>query len=185
MLRTKRVVTLVTLPDWNEADPRLQKYADYRLWCRERPIGFFQPYKVKVPFNAGGEGARVRTSRIAYGDKSQRVAFPNMDAEGDPYYRYVTKRKSELIHSETWDADEFHGEGDAGGSEPVDPDEIERRKLTEVALRLYQPWDDETKFTYEEVADAIGEKSDTWVGNRVREWENGEHRDLAPTPAEA
>jgi hypothetical protein len=184
LLRSKRVVTLATLPDWNEADPRLQKYADYRVWCRERPIGFFQPYKVTVPFNSSGSGAKVRTKGLSYGDDTDRIAFPNMDAEGDPYYHYLTERKDELIHSSTWDADALEG-GDGGdGTEPVNPEEIERRELTKVAIRLYKPWDEETTRSYEEVADAIAEKSDTWVGNRVREWKNGEHRELVPDPRE-
>ena len=59
--------------------------------------------------------------------------------------------------------------------EEYNPEEIERRELTKVAIRLYKPWDEETARSYEEVADAIAEKSDTWVGNRVREWKNGDH----------
>lgn len=184
LLRSKRVVTLATLPDWNEADPRLQKYADYRVWCRERPIGFFQPYKVTVPFNSSGSGAKVRTKGLSYGDDTDRIAFPNMDAEGDPYYHYLTERKDELIHSSTWDADALEGGDEGDGTEPVNPEEIERRELTKVAIRLYKPWDEETTRSYEEVADAIAEKSDTWVGNRVREWKNGEHRELVPDPRE-
>jgi hypothetical protein len=184
LLRSKRVVTLATLPDWNEADPRLQKYADYRVWCRERPIGYFQPYKVTVPFNSSGSGAKVRTKGLSYGDDTDRIAFPNMDAEGDPYYHYLTERKDELIHSSTWDADALEGGDEGDGTEPVNPEEIERRELTKVAIRLYKPWDEETTRSYEEVADAIAEKSDTWVGNRVREWKNGEHRELVPDPRE-
>jgi hypothetical protein len=184
LLRSKRVVTLATLPDWNEADPRLQKYADYRVWCRERPIGFFQPYKVTVPFNSSGSGAKVRTKGLSYGDDTDRIAFPNMDAEADPYYHYLTERKDELIHSSTWDADALEGGDEGDGTEPVNPEEIERRELTKVAIRLYKPWDEETTRSYEEVADAIAEKSDTWVGNRVREWKNGEHRELVPDPRE-
>ena len=184
LLRSKRVVTLATLPDWNEADPRLQKYADYRVWCREKPIGFFQPYKVTVPFNSGGSGAKTRTKGLSYGEDTDRIAFPNMDAEGDPYYRYLTERKDELIHSSTWDADTLEGDAEGDGEEPVSPEEIERREQIKVAIRLYKPWDTDTTRSYEEVADAIAEKSDTWVGNRVREWKNGKHRELVPDPRE-
>jgi len=184
LLRSKRVVTLATLPDWNEADPRLQKYADYRVWCREQPIGFFQPYKVTVPFNSTGSGAKVRTKGLSYGTDTDRIAFPNMDAEGDPYYRYLTEQKDELIHSSTWDADALGGDGEGDGEEPATPDEIERREQIKVAIRLYKPWDTDTTRSYEEVADALAEKSDTWVGNRVREWRNGKHRELVPDPRE-
>lgn len=184
LLRTKRVVTLATLPDWNEADSRLQKYADYRVWCREKPIGFFQPYKVTVPFNSSGSGAQVRTKRLRSGGETGRIAFPNMDAENDPYYRHLTERKDELIHSEGWDADALATEEETEG-EALDQDEMERRELTKVAIRLYKPWDKNTGISYEAVADAIDNKSDTWVGNRVREWKNGEHRDLVPDPTES
>jgi len=182
LLRSKRVVTLATLPDWNEADPRLQKYADYRVWCREKPIGFFQPYKVTVPFNSSGSGARVRTKGLSDGDDTDRIAFPNMDAEGDPYYRYLAERKDELIRSSTWNADALEGDAEGDGTDVVSPEEIELRELTKVAIRLYKPWDEETTRSYEEVADAIAEKSDTWVGNRIREWKNGDHRELVSDP---
>lgn len=182
LLRAKRVVTLATLPDWNEADRRLQKYADYRIWCRERPIGFFQPYKVTVPFNSSGSGPPVRTKGLSYGDSTDRIAFPNMDAMDDPFYEFMTEEKDELIHSSSWDADMLTGEGEE--EEQLDPEEIERRELTKVAIRLYKPWDDDTDRSYKEVADAIAEKSGSWVGNRVREWKNGEHRDLVEDPRE-
>lgn len=184
LLRAKRVVTLATLPDWNEADPRLQKYADYRIWCREKPIGYFQPYKVTVPFNSNGSGAKTLTKGLSYNDGTDRIGFPNMDAEGDPYYQHLTERKDELIHSSGWDADAISDADAAGGDEPVNPDEIKRREQIKVALRLYKPWDEEKTRSYEDVADAIEEKSDSWVGNRVREWKNGKHRELVPDPSE-
>lgn len=184
LLRSKRVVTLATLPDWNEADPRLQKYADYRIWCREKPIGFFQPYKVTVPFNSSGAGSKVRTKGLSYGDDTDRIAFPNMDAEGDPYYHYLSERKDELIHSNTWDADVLGGEGSGEGSEPIDPDELERREAIKYAIRLYRPWNDDADVSQAEVANTLlqEEYSESWVGNRVREWKKGEHRELVEDP---
>lgn len=185
LLRTKRVITFATLPDWNEADPRLQKYADYRVWCRERPIGFFQPYKVTVPFNSSGAGPSVRLKGLSNGSASnaRRIRFPNMDAKNDPYYRHLTKKKDDLIDSSTWDADVLEGDGEEE-EEELSEEEIERRELTKVAIRLYEPWDDDTVRSYEEVADAIHDRGESWVGNRVREWRNGEHRDLVPDPTE-
>lgn len=184
LLRTKRVITIATLPDWNEADPRLQKYADYRVWCREKPIGFFQPYKVTVPFNSSGSGSKTRTKGLSYGDNTDRIAFPNMDAENDEYYHYISNKKDDLIHSSTWDADTLEGDADGDGEEPANPEEIERREQIKVAIRLYKPWDDDTTHSYEEIAGALAAKSDTWVGNRVREWKNGKHRELVPDPRE-
>ena len=184
LLRAKRVVTIATLPDWNEADPRLQKYADYRLWCRERPMGYFQPYKITVPFNSGGSGPKVRTKGLGYGPNTDRISFPNMDAEGDPYYRYLARKKDQLIDSTSWDADEVFGDGEEEDDEPLSEEEIERRELTKVAIRLYQPWDEDAGHSYEDVASAIVDRGASWVGNRVREWRNGEHRELVPDPTE-
>jgi len=64
----------------------------------------------------------------------------------------------------------------------VDPKEVERRELTKVAIRLYEPLNEKTERSYEEIAEAIADRSDTWVGHCVREWRNGKHRDLVPDP---
>lgn len=188
LLRTKRVVSLATLPDWNEADPRLQKYADYRVWCRERPIGYFQPYKVTVPFNSGGAGMSVGTKGLSYDDRgtTDRIRFPDMDENGDPYYQHLTEIKDELIHSNGWDADSLvDGIGEDGSEqEQLTEEEIQRREQIRIAIRLYKPWDDSTEHSYEEVADAIQEKSASWVGNHIREWRNGKHRDIVSDPRE-
>lgn len=181
LLRAKRVVTLATLPDWNEADPRLQKYADYRLWCRERPIGHLQPYKITVPFNSAGSTG-IRTKGLGTGGSTDRISFPNMDSEDDPYYHYLSRRKDELIHSTGWDADALTGDDEEQEEEALTEEEIEDRELTKVALRLYRPWDDETEHSYEDVADAIGDRSYGWVGKKVRQWKKGEHRELVPDP---
>lgn len=181
LLRTKRVVTLATLPDWNEADPRLQKYADYRVWCRERPIGYFQPYKVTVPFNSGGSGARVRTRGLNYqSDTARRIQFPNMHAQNDEFYRHISQRKDELIHSQSWDADSLQEQEDE--EEDLEPEQVQRREAIRYAIRLYQPWDDDNNRTYKEVASVIEGYQKSWVGDRVKEWRNGEHRELVPDP---
>jgi len=179
MLRTKRVVTLATLPDWNEADPRLRKYADYRLWCRERPIGYFQPYKVTTPFNGGGEGPQAQVRGLNYhGRGAARIQFPNMDRQNDPYYQHVSKLKDELIHSGGWDADSLADDGE----DELDPEDVEWNEQARIAIRMYKPWDDDHDATYRDVAEVIEDKSYKWVGNRVREWEDGEHRELVEDP---
>jgi hypothetical protein len=181
LLRTKRVVTLATLPDWNEADPRLQKLADYRLWCRERPIGFFQPYKITVPFSGGK--SNIRLKGLGYGRDTDRICFPNMDAHGDPYYEHVSRKKSELIGSETWDADEQEGEEDDEEGDELTPEDAKYREKVAAAIRLYEPWNTENEHSYEEVAPAV-DRSRQWVGQRVREWKRGEHRDIVADPQE-
>lgn len=183
LLRTKRVITLATLPDWNEIDPRLQKLGDYRIWCREKPIGTFNPYKITTPFSANGSGASVRTKAVSYDDNSRPINFPNMDAHDDPYYHYASELKDDLIHSAGWDADAL-AEGAEEEEEQLTEEEIERRELIKFTIRLYEPWDDENEHSYEDVAEALHERTDTWVGNRIREWKKGKHRDLVPDPTE-
>lgn len=179
LLRTKRVITFATLPDWNEVDKRLKKLADYRVWVREEPIGYFQGYKITVPFNA--DGSSVKTKGLGLGDDTRRIKFPNVDAHGDPYYRYLTEKKDELIHSETWDADYLSEEE---GEDSLEPEKVERRQAIKYAIRLYRPWDEDSDTSQREVADTLleDEYSESWVGNRIREWRDGDHRDLVEDP---
>ena len=180
LLRTKRVITIATLPDWNEADKRLKKLADYRIWCREKPIGTFQPYKITVPFNSGSGG--VRTKGLSWEDVgSRRIQFPNMDAEGDPFYHHLSKKKDQLIHSDTWDADLLL-KGDT--KEDIDPNNVQRREAVRYSIRLYEPWNDDNDTTYTDVARVIEGYKKSWVGDRVKEWRDGEHRELVPDPRE-
>ena len=180
LLRTKRVITIATLPDWNEADKRLKKLADYRIWCREKPIGTFQPYKVTVPFNSGS--GSVRTKGLSWsGEGARRIQFPNMDAENDPYYHHLSRKKDELIHSDTWDADHLI---DQQEEKAEDPAEVRRREAIRYAIRLYEPWDENNDNTYSDVANVIEDYKKSWVGDRVKEWREGEHRDLVPDPTE-
>lgn len=180
LLRTKRVVTLATLPDWNEADKRLKKLADYRIWMREQPMGCFQAYKITVPFNAGGAG-NVRTKGLGYGESTTRIHFPNMDSHGDPFYRHLSEKKDNLIHSDTWDADELAGGEES--QEPTDPEEIKRREAIKTIIRLYEPWEDSNNHSQADVSKAV-EYKESWVGNRIREWRDGEHRELVPDPTD-
>lgn len=178
LLRTKRVITLATLPDWNEADKRLKKLADYRIWMRERPIGTFQAYKITVPFNSIGSSI-IKLRGFGKGESTRRILFPNMDAQNDPYYHALSQKKDELIHSDTWDADVLDDEEDE-----LTPEEVERQEAIKYAIRLYEPWNENADKTYREVARVLDEYSHAWVGERVREWQDGEYRELVPDPTE-
>lgn len=178
LLRTRRVITIATLPDWNSADKRLKKLADYRIWCREQPMGYFQPYKVTVPFSSDGPGVRTKGLNKA-GSSARKIKFPNMDAADDPFYIHLGEKKDDLINSDSWDADDLvEGEKD----ERKEPEEVKREQAIRYAIRLYQPWDDSTDLTYHDVADVIDDYGKSWVGNRIKEWESGDHRDLVPEP---
>lgn len=184
MLRTKRVVTLATVPDWNEADKRLRKLADYRVCCRERPIGTFQAHKIEVPFDSGGS-SYIRTRGLNYHSSgARRITFPNMDAQEDPFYGELTRKKDQLIQSSMWDADELLE--NAEGGETVDPEDIRRREPIKYAIRSYEPWNPDNEVSQEQVANEVlgGDYSSSWDGDRVREWRDGEHHDLVPEPTE-
>lgn len=178
LLRTRRVITIATLPDWNSADKRLKKLADYRVWCREQPMGYFQPYKVTVPFSSDGPGVRTKGLNKA-GSSARKIKFPNMDACDDPFYIHLGDKKNDLIDSDSWDADDLAGGDD---SEPEDPEVVRREQAIRYAIRLYEPWNESNDLTYYDVAEVIDDYGKSWVGNRVKEWESGKHRDLVPEP---
>ena len=115
-MRKKRIVTITTLPHWSDADKRMRRFADARLYCLERPIGYFRPYRVTTSFSDG----HILTQ--GYDDVS-RIAFPNLGAHGDHLLAYVTSLKDELLASEVFDAD------DVGELEPTrSPDDAEREQ---------------------------------------------------------
>jgi hypothetical protein len=125
LMRKKRIVTITTIPHWSDADKKMRRFADYRLWCKEQPIGYFVPYKVGATFDDGG----VRTRSMGDG----RIKFPNLDAHGDQLYRYLGKKKDELMESEYFDADALL---DENAEENMDPDEARREEKLKVAQRM-------------------------------------------------
>ena len=180
LLRKRRVITIATLPDWNEADTRLQKYADYRVQCLEQPIGYVRTYKVTTPFNSAGSGVAVKNKGLGPGDNTRRIKFPNMDAHGDRFYNYLEEQKDELLETDEFDAGELREDDD--DSDEISKDEAIRRDRIETALRLYKPWEENPEATYEGVAHVLPEYGDEWVGKKVRAWRRGEYRDLVPDP---
>jgi hypothetical protein len=143
LMRKKRIVTITTLPHWSDADKRMRRFADYRIWCLSQPIGYFRPYQVTTTFDDG----EVRTK--SYDDVS-RIKFPNLDAIDDPLFRAVTEKKDELLDSEAFDADKV------GEAEP-DADEVERRRKVEDAQRAR-----DAGLSTTEVADIV-DMSQSWV----------------------
>jgi hypothetical protein len=113
VMRTQRVVTLVTLPDWGDLDSRLQKLADYRLWAR-RDIGQVQAYEIGTTFDGGD----LRTRGLGPGEGAEPISFPDMKEIADPHYRAIKVKKDELIASGKLDADELnHDEQNDDGTE--------------------------------------------------------------------
>jgi len=147
LMRKKRIVSIVTLPHWSKADKDMRQQADYRLWCRKQPIGYFQPYDVGADFDDG----QVNTE--GYDDVS-RIKFPNMDKHNDPYYTYLSERKDELLNSQYFDADKLT---DGEEEELMSPDEARRQERINIAQRKRNKGD-----TTREIADDVG-MSHTWV----------------------
>jgi len=196
ILRSRRVVTLTTLPNWGDLDSRLQRFADYRVWCREWPIGEFQAYKAGTEFDGGS----VTTTGLPQDTAgAEPISFPDASADfrevGDnrtpehPLYASLKAEKEKLQQSENFDADEvLAAEEEAAADGGLDPDErvdkAERDQQLKTALRAVKPWSDDDGLSYRDAAELI-DYSYSWVRERVSEWDRGEHRDLVTTPPSA
>lgn len=71
-------------------------------------------------------------------------------------------------------------EDDEDGS-GLDADEIRKEEAIRTVVKACKPWDDDTGASYTEAA-ALVDFSNSWVGNRVREWQAGEYRNLVAGP---
>lgn len=116
IMRTRRVVTFVTLPDWGDLDSRLQKLADYRLWAR-RDIGEVQAYEIGTTF----QGGDIRTRGLGPGEGAEPIAFPDMKNIEDRHYLALKAKKDQLIESGALDADELYDDGSAEAAEDSGP----------------------------------------------------------------
>jgi len=148
LMRKKRIVSIVTLPHWSKVDRDMRMQADYRLWCLNKPIGYFIPYQVGAGFDDG----EVTTE--GYGD-IERIGFPNMDKQDGGVFNYLSGEKDELLESEFFDADKL-----VDGEEPeelMSPDEARREEKIEIAQRKRDNGD-----ITREIADDVG-MSHTWV----------------------
>ena len=187
ILRTKRIVTITTLPNWGDLDPRLQRLVDYRLWCREWPIGQFHAYKVGTTF----DGGTVTTEGMGYDKHSSATAISFPDATTDfdgahPLYTALKDKKERLTNTSDFMASALdEGDEDDDGLDDELREEVEeetkRRQAIKTVIRACQPWADEG-LSYEKAAGLV-DYSAPWVGNRVREWKNDyEHRELVEDP---
>lgn len=148
LMRKKRIVTIVTLPHWRTADKSMRSMSDYRLWCLQKPIGFFKPYRVTSDFKTGD------VKVVGYSDVS-RIGFPNMGKYGDEHYEYISSKKDDLLDSQYFDADKLEDPEEV--EEQRDPEEIERQVYIDIAQRMR----DQGK-TLKEVGKSVG-YSDSWV----------------------
>jgi hypothetical protein len=147
-MRTKRIVTITTLPHWSYADAKMRQLADFRLHCSREPIGYFQAYRIGASFDDGS----TRTKKL--GD---RIKFPDMATKGHPLYESLSERKDKLLKSEMMDADAMTD----GGDDRADPEDIEKRQKIEDAQRAR-----EKGLTTDEVAEIVG-MSQSWVSRNT------------------
>ena len=150
LMRKKRIVSIVTLPHWRKADKDLRQQADYRLWCREKPIGYFRPFKIKTGFDDG----KVMTAGY---DDVNRVKFPNLDVRGDVLFAALAEKKDDLLNSDSMDADIVEGDD----QDPIDPDKVERQTKIKTAQRAR-----DQGHTLVECAEIV-DMSDSWVSNNT------------------
>lgn len=148
LMRKKRIVSLVTLPHWSRADKTMRQQADYRLWCRQKPIGYFRPYKVGANFDDGS----ISTSGY---DDVDRIKFPDMDKYDDEFYNYLSDQKDELLNSQYFDADRLRDPEDE--EDNITPDMAVRQERVEIAQRMRENGE-----TTRDIAEDIG-MSHTWV----------------------
>jgi hypothetical protein len=176
IMRKKRIITITTCTHWSDVDRKVQRLADYRVWCREKPIGTFRPYKVGTDFNSGA----VRTERL-----DDRIYFPDVTDESDEFYQHLTRQKEALLDASTFDADDLvatdGGEEEDANDQP-EPDDVRREEQLKTVLRAMKPWTDEAGMSTVDAA-ALVDYSVEWVRRRRKEWENGEHRSLGVEPS--
>lgn len=137
LMRKKRIVSIVTLPHWSKVDKDMRQQADFRLWCRKNPIGYFEPYRIGAGFDRGD----VKTHGY---DDVNRVRFPDMTTRDDALYEHLAREKDELLNSGFFDADKLEESDDDDDGEPDD-----RYHRDDVIRMLYES----DEFTQRELAE--------------------------------
>lgn len=85
------------------------------------------------------------------------------------------------------EASEFIITDEAGTDDEADdgPDagDVRRQEAIKTVVQACQPWADDAGMSYAEAAHLV-DYGNSWVGDRVREWRDGQHRDLVAAPTE-
>jgi hypothetical protein len=115
----------------------------------------------------------------------------DLDSADEQTYQGVTDTRERYSEHE---ASEFritlHDDGDDGDG--VDPDEAAEsadwEAQAKTAINAYQPWDDDAGMSYREISkdgrELVG-YGKGWVADRVREWRDGQHRELVSEPVDS
>ena len=136
LMRDRKVITFVTLPDWGDLDSRLQKLADYRVWCR-RTIGSMQAYEIGTTF----EGGDLRTRGLGPGDGAEPISFPDVTDDSE-LYQAIKEKKDAVQESDSLSASELREEEDDEDSNEKSRSE----KLDEIVEEVIEDIDDFKSF---------------------------------------
>jgi hypothetical protein len=98
------------------------------------------------------------------------------------YYGWTDTRERYGQH-EASKFDVLEDDEDDDGNDLPSPKDIRRQEAIATVVRACKPWDDDEGMSYAEAASLVS-YSDSWIGDRVREWLNGEHRELVSDPNE-
>lgn len=112
------------------------------------------PSKVVLYESDGGEDTRDKIGEFT-GLTDSRESFPEHEASS---FRIVT-------------------DDDSDADDGPSVEDVERREAIKTVVRACKPWSDDAGLNYRDAADLVS-YSKSWVGDRVREWDDGQHRDL-------
>jgi hypothetical protein len=112
----------------------------------------------------------------------------DLDSAEETTYQGVSDTRESYAEHEASTFEITLHEDDTEGDD-VDPEDAatsaEWDAHAATAIRAYKPWDDSAGMSYKDISkygDELVPYGDDWVGDRVREWKNGEHRDLVEPP---
>lgn len=142
IMRTRQVISILTMPTVTALDSRLKELADVRINVLRR--GEARVYGIKVMDHSQGRGPQVREPRM------HTLTWP--DVSEHPEMQRLDAMKQEKIDERVEDRDE----------EEVDPTEIERNTRKEIAQNMR-----ESGKTLREISNEV-EMSEGWVSNNTQ-----------------
>lgn len=129
-------------------------------------------------------GAFVKPSRNDPG----RVVFLDSEGGADTFeetaeYQGVTDTRERYDEHEASHFTVSTTDGDGDEQETIDAEQVRREAAIETVVKACQPWDDGEGLSYADAASLV-RYSESWVGDRVREWTGGDYRHLVADPKE-
>jgi hypothetical protein len=110
---------------------------------------------------------------------------------GQPFTGLTDTRETYREHESSSFDVVLDDDSDDDDGDSLTEEEVARRQAVKTAIKAAKPWTDDDGMGYREIADTsedgqhsngLVDKSKSWVGDRVREWKDGQHRDLVDDP---